>query len=104
MKKTMNNYPIQFVIKIGIVKLSIGPYCINTNIQVPRKDITFTIIKSNNVSEKMMIKRFYVQVQNVRVRTKNYINLTNTAVFDFSYRLKPSACPASCIELEISIF
>ena len=104
MKNTVNDDSVKFGIEICFIEICIVPYSIDTDEKVTGKNITLTIIESDDVSIVMMIKGPDIDIENVRVWTKNNVYLSYSAILSHGDGLDPSVREPPDIEFETGIF
>ena len=85
----MNDYPVEFVLKLCSVLYSIISYCIYTYKKISGKTVTFTVVKSYNIGEVVMLEIFLIHIKNIIVGTENNIDLANPSDLTFSDKSKP---------------
>ena len=90
MKNAMHDNTVEFIFETGRIMRSIVLDRINTDEQVTRKDISITIIESNNVSIIIVLQILLIYIKKVAVRTKNNVDIANGLGFCFRNKLKPS--------------
>ena len=94
----------QFVVILLAELLGIGAYGVETDNQVAVNAVALVVVESDDVSIVMMIEGPDVDVENVRVGTENYIDLTDAAVLSLGDGLDPSVREPPDIEFETCIF
>ena len=98
MKYSMNNDPVQLFLEVGTVLDGILPDTVNTYEKITGQPVTLAIIESDDVSEVIMLKIFLIDIQDIIVRTEDYIDITDATDLAFSYKTKPAVI--HCLTLE----
>jgi len=104
MQNAMNNDPVQFLIKSGIVKNRIFPDGIDAYEEVPRQNVFFAIVKCYYVCEKIMIQISDVYIKDIIVRTEDDIDFAQSSHFTLSHHLEPSIVQSLLLEFKLYIF
>ena len=104
MKKTMNNDPVEFLIELGTIFNGILTNGVDTDEQISGKLVSLTIVKSNDVSKIVMLKVAHVDIEDVIVGTKDYVNITDGPDFATSDKFQPTVCSKFILENKLDIF
>lgn len=103
MKKTMNDYPIEFIIEFGTVKNRIFLDGVYTDEKVSGKILSFTIIKSYDISEVIMLEILHIDIKNVVVGTEYYVDVTYFSDLAAGNGFQPVSGREFTLEIEFDI-
>ena len=104
MKQTMNDHPVQFFLELRLVEFRIFPYGIDTDEKISGKHVSLTIIKSNYVSEVIMLKESLIDVKYIIVGAEDDVDLSEFLDFTFGNKLEPGIVEPAVLELELGLF
>ena len=103
MKQTVNNDTIQLIIERRRKFRGIVTNRIYTDKEIARKNIALTIIKSNDISIIIMLKVLHIDIEDIRVRTENNINITDIPLFGLGNKIEPTFSEEFLIEVKNDI-
>ena len=104
MEETMDYYAVKFLVELGPIFDCIIADGVDTDEEVSRKFVAFTIIKGDDVGEIVMLKIAYVDIKDVIVGTKYYVNIADGSDFASSDKLQPTVCSKFILENKLDIF
>ena len=101
MEKAMDHNPEEFLLKgSGSISDGIFAYGIHAHENVAGQKFSFAIVESNDIGEIVMGKIFLIDIEDVIVGTKYYVNLSETSHFAFGYSLEPQVVHLASLENE----
>jgi hypothetical protein len=104
MKKTMNDDPVEFLIELGTIFNCILTNCVDTDEQISGKLVSLTIVESDNVGKIVMLKITHVDIKDVIVGTKNYVNIADSSDLTAGDELQPAVRGQFILENKLDIF
>ena len=104
MKKTMNDDPVEFLIELGTIFNGILTNCVDTDEQISGKLVSLTIVESDNVGKIVMLKITHVDIKDVIVGTKNYVNIADSSDLTAGDELQPAVRGQFILENKLDIF
>lgn len=104
MKKTMNDDPVEFLIELGTIFNGILTNGVDTDEQISGKLVSLTIVESDNVGKIVMLKITHVDIKDVIVGTKNYVNIADSSDLTAGDELQPAVRGQFILENKLDIF
>ena len=104
MKKTMNDDPVEFLIELGTIFNGILTNGVDTDEQISGKLVSLTIVESDNVGKIVMLKISHVDIKDVIVGTKYYVNIAYGSDLTASDKLQPAVRGQFILENKLDIF
>jgi len=104
MKETMNDDPVEFLIELGTIFNGILTNGVDTDEQISGKLVSLTIVESDNVGKIVMLKITHVDIKDVIVGTKYYVNIAYGSDLTASDKLQPAVRGEFILENKLDIF
>ena len=104
MKKTMNDDPVEFLIELGTIFNGILTNGVDTDEQISGKLVSLTIVESDNVGKIVMLKITHVDIKDVIVGTKDYVNIAYGSDLTAGDELQPAVRGQFILENKLDIF
>lgn len=104
MEETMDDHAVKFLIELGTIFNGILTDSADTDEKVAGEFVAFAIVKSNDVSKIVMLKVAHVDIEDVIVGTKDYVNITDGPDFATSDKFQPTVCSKFILENKLDIF
>jgi hypothetical protein len=104
MKETMNDDPVEFLIELGTIFNGILTNGVDTDEQISGKLVSLTIVESDNVGKIVMLKITHVDIKDVIVGTKNYVNIADSSDLTAGDELQPAGRGQFILENKLDIF
>jgi len=104
MKETMNDDPVEFLIELGTIFNGILTNGVDTDEQISGKLVSLTIVESDNVGKIVMLKITHVDIKDVIVGTKNYVNIADSSDLTAGDELQPAVRGQFILENKLDIF
>ena len=102
MKKSVNHDPSKFHGELGSIEGGIVSHGVNTYEKISREDIALDIVKSDNVGKIVMSQILDVDIQDIRIGTKNYVNIAYSFGLRLSNESKPAVVSKFTLQIEIN--
>jgi len=104
MEETMDDHAVKFLIELGTIFNGILTDSVDTDEQISGKLVSLTIVESDNVGKIVMLKITHVDIKDVIVGTKDYVNITDGPDFATSDKFQPTVCSKFILENKLDIF
>ena len=89
-KQAMDDDTVQFIVKLGSIKQRVLADGIDADEQIAGQDVSFTVIKCNDVREIVMAKIALVYVKDIVVRRKYDIDRSQLTDFTLGDKFQPT--------------
>ena len=102
-EQTMDDYPMEFFVKLGTIFNGILADRVDTDEKIAGKFLSLAIVECDDVGEVVMLEITHVDIEDVIVRTKYYVNIAQGSDFASGNELQPSVIRQFILENELYI-
>ena len=102
--KVVYSNTVEFLIELATIFNGILTNGVDTDEQISGKLVSLTIVESDNVGKIVMLKITHVDIKDVIVGTKNYVNIADSSDLTAGDELQPAVRGQFILENKLDIF
>jgi hypothetical protein len=103
MEQTMDDHPMKLFVKLGTIFNGILSDRVDADEKISGKNLSLAIVEGDNVCEVVMLEITHVDIEDVIIRTKYYVNIAQGPDFASGNELQPSVIRQFILENELYI-